>query len=160
MKFDVKMTTGILYDYMLRHAYTGLSGLLGTAAGVLFILSSFLKKTEMSWWYLTLGSIMILYIPLMLYISAKRQMRSNPAFGETLHYQIADDGITVSQKETEQTVSWDKMTKAVSTGKSIIVYTSDSSAFIFPRTDMGEMAGRVIELVSTHMPAKKVHIKY
>ena len=52
------------------------------------------------------------------------------------------------------------MYKAISTSKSIIVYTSKVSATIFPRKQLGEDVVKVIEMVSTHMPPKKVKIRY
>ena len=35
LEFDVKITSNILYDYMLRHTYSSLSGLMGSLVGVL-----------------------------------------------------------------------------------------------------------------------------
>ena len=51
------------------------------------------------------------------------------------------------------------MTKATSTGKSIILYTSPVNASIFPRADLKEKEVAVIEMISTHMPPKKVKIR-
>ena len=42
LEFDVKITSGILYDYMLRHTYYSLSGLIGTIAGALLIVCFFM----------------------------------------------------------------------------------------------------------------------
>ena len=44
VSFDVTMDSKILYDYMINHAYTGSSGILGTCFGVLGIL--FFLKTN------------------------------------------------------------------------------------------------------------------
>ena len=37
IEFDVKITTGILYDYMLQHTYSRLPGLMGSLVGVLML---------------------------------------------------------------------------------------------------------------------------
>ena len=37
LEFDVKITSGDLYDYMLRHTYHSAQGLLGTCVGALAI---------------------------------------------------------------------------------------------------------------------------
>ena len=39
MEFDVKVTAGALYDYLLYHTYTSFSGMLGTLAGVFLIMA-------------------------------------------------------------------------------------------------------------------------
>lgn len=158
LEFDVKITAGVLYDYMLRHAYSSFSGLLGTIVGALLIIVS--MKAENAALYLIAGFVILLYLPWTLFIRSRKQILANPAFKEALHYSLADDGITVSQKELAETIPWDTMYKAIATGKSVIVYTSKVNAFIFPRKDMGELTIQVIEAISTHMPPKKVNIRY
>ena len=37
IEFDVKITSNILYDYMLQHTYSRLPGLMGTLVGVLML---------------------------------------------------------------------------------------------------------------------------
>jgi len=85
---------------------------------------------------------------------------NNPAFKQPLHYVLDDEGITVSQGEVSQSQSWENMYKAISTNKSIIVYTSPVNATIFPRRAMGQDTVRYIEMICTHMPPAKVKIRY
>ena len=49
--------------------------------------------------------------------------------------------------------------KAVSTSKSIIVYTSAINATIFPKRELGDQKAALIQIISTHMPPSKVRIK-
>ena len=42
VSFDVKITPGVLYDYLLYHTYTGTTGLLGTIAGALLVAAYFM----------------------------------------------------------------------------------------------------------------------
>ena len=37
MEFDIKIESGDLYDYMLRHSYYSPAGILGSCFGALFI---------------------------------------------------------------------------------------------------------------------------
>ena len=157
MEFDVKITSGILYDYMLRHTYNSASGLIGTIVGVLFIFWFFARGGAI---FLIAGLVILLYLPWSLFLKAKQQVLNTPAFKEPLHYNLTEEGIEVSQGEEKQMQSWDSMYKAVSTGKSIIVYTSPVNASIFPRKDLGDMAANVIEMICTHMPPKKVKIRF
>lgn len=86
-------------------------------------------------------------------------MLANPAFKETLHYVLDDEGIHVSQGGTQEMQEWGNIVKAVSTGKSLIVYTSKVNACIFPKRDLGDMTAQVIQVLCTHLPAKKVKIR-
>ena len=156
LEFDVKMTAGALYDYMLRHTYYSASGLIGTIVGALLIVWFFYGGGAI---FLIAGVIILLYLPWTLFIKSRQQMLSTPAFKEPLHYKITEEGIEVSQGEEVQSQKWEDMYKAVSTPKSIIVYTSPVNASIFPKRDMGELTFQVIEMISTHMSPAKVKIR-
>ena len=81
-------------------------------------------------------------------------------FQEPLHYLLDEEGLTVSQGEEEGNMAWTDMYKAVSTNKSIILYTSPVNATIFPKRDLGDKKMAVIEMISTHMPPAKVKIRH
>ena len=83
----------------------------------------------------------------------------NPSFQKPLHYQLDDQGLTISQDEDSILYQWSDIQKAVSTGRSIIVYTSPVNATIFPKEQMGDKKAAVIEMISTHLPANKVKIR-
>lgn len=155
VEFDVKINAGVLYDYMLHHTYSGSAGILGSAVGALGIVAFFMNGYPL---YLILGVIILFYQPVSLYLRAKKQAL-NPVFKQPLHYKMTEEGVTVSQGETEQFQKWEDMFKAVSTGRSIILYTSRVNASIFPRTDLGQQQAEVIAMISTHMPPKKVNIR-
>lgn len=156
LEFDVKMTANVLYDYMLRHTYNSVSGLLGTMVGALMIVWF---AAEGGMLFLIAGIVILAYLPWTLFIKSRQQMLHTPAFKEPLHYKMTDEGVEVSQGEAVEFQKWEDMHKAVSTPKSLIVYTSKINASIFPKQDLGEMTPAVIEMISTHMPPAKVKIR-
>ena len=157
MEFDVKVTAWALYDYLLFHTYTSFSGMLGTLVGV-FLLMAFASTKYFI--YLIAGIVLIAYLPGALFLKAMQQVQNNPAFRNPLHYKMTEEGISVSQGENEEKQSWDSCVKAVSTGRSIILYTSRTAASIFPKKDLGDKKEALIQMISTHMPAKKVKIRF
>lgn len=156
IEFDVKMTTQAMYDYMLYHTFRSFSGILGEAVGVLLLAGFFVSKSPL---YLIAGLIVILYQPVALYFNAKKQVTLNPAFKNDLHFKLDETGVTVTVLEESESQEWKDMYKAVSTSKSIILYTNKASASIFPRTVLKEKEIDVIKMISTHMDPKKVNIK-
>lgn len=112
-----------------------------------------------TWIFIIGGILLLVYLPWTLFIKSKQQALSNPAFKEPLHYVLDDNGITISQGEVSTTQNWDDMVKAVSTSRSIIVYTSRVNATIFPKSQLGDRKAAVIEVISTHMPPDKVKIR-
>ena len=157
MEFDVKVTAWALYDYLLFHTYTSFSGMLGTLVGV-FLLMAFASTKYFI--YLIAGIVLIAYLPGALFLKAMQQVQNNPAFRNPLHYKMTEEGISVSQGENEETQSWESCVKAVSTARSIILYTSRTTASIFPKRDLGEKKEALIQMISTHMPPKKVKIRF
>ena len=77
----------------------------------------------------------------------------------SLHYKMTEEGVEVSQGEEVQSQKWEDMYKAVSTPRSLILYTSPVNASVFPRKDLGEKTFGVIQIISAHMPPKKVKIR-
>ena len=156
LEFDVKVTPGVLYDYMLFHTYTSASGLIGSAVGALMVVTFFMGYVVL---FLIGGAVILAYLPWTLFIKSRQQYLSNPAFKNPLHYQMDEKGVTVAQNGERQSQSWENMYKAVSTPRSLILYTSPVNASIFPKKDLGEKALSVTQMISTHMPPKKVKIR-
>ena len=157
IEFDVNIKSGDLFDYMLHHTYGSPSGLIGSVAGALMIVGYFAGASML---LLIAGIVVLAYLPITLFLKSKQQFLTNPAFKKPLHYRLTEEGIEVSQGEEVQKQKWEDMHKAVSTTKSLIVYTSPVNAAIFPKRDLGELTSGVIEIISTHMPPKKVKIRF
>lgn len=156
MELDVKIEAKDLYDYMLRHSYNSASGIIGSCFGAMLIVLAVMSG---QWLYLIFGVIMLLYLPWTLFIRSRQQILSNPGFQKPLHYLLDGQGITISQGEETVQYPWEELVKAVSTGRSIIVYTSKVNATIFPKKQLGEKLSAVVEMISTHMPPAKVKIR-
>ena len=157
IEFDVNMTAGDLFDYMLHHTYTSPSGLIGAVAGALMVVAGAYGAGALC---LIAGLVILAYLPVTLFLKSKQQFLTNPAFKKPLHYRLTEEGIEVSQGEEIQNGKWEDMHKAISTAKSLIVYTTPVNATIFPKRDLGEQAAAVIGIISTHMPVKKVKIRF
>ena len=155
-EFDVRITANILYDYMLHHTYSSLPGIMASMVGVLMLVLFASNRQPLC---LIIGAVILLYLPWTLFIKSRQQALSTPAFRKPLHYRLSDEGIEVSQDDTTEQMGWDGMVKAVSTLHSIVVYTTPVNACIFPKKDLGDNKYKVIEIISAHMPPKKVKIR-
>ena len=153
INLTVKIEAGDLYDYMLMHSYNSPAGLLGSTFGAVLIIFAFATT---QWIFAVLGVVMLLYLPWTLFVKSRRQILTNPSFQEPLRYTLDEEGLTVSQGEAQERMDWENMHKAVSTGRSIILYTSPVNATIFPKRQLGEEMTAFVVLISTHMPPKKV----
>ena len=157
LEFDVRMSSGVLYDYLLRHSYTSAVGLIGSCFGAFGIIVFFMRG---GWLYLIMGVIVLLYLPLTLFKRSKMVMLTNPSFKQPLKYRFYETGFTVSQDEAKSSIDWSGCTKAVSTKKSIIIYTGKNNASIFPREQIPGGAAELIGLIAKYMEPKRVKIRY
>lgn len=156
LELDVKITPNALYDYMLYHTYSGMSGLLSAVLGALLVILFFAGQSPI---YLVAGIVVLVYLPYTLFVRSRKQYLSNANFKEPLHFSFNDEGMSVTQGEISESLEWELMYKAVSTPGSIILYTSKVNASIFPKKDLGDKKALLIEMISTHMPPNKVKIR-
>lgn len=156
LNLTIKIEAGDLYDYMLMHSYNSPAGVLGSSFGAVLIIFALATR---QWMFIVLGAVMLLYLPWTLFIKSRRQILSNPSFQEPLQYTLDEEGLAISQGDVEEKMAWGDMHKAVSTGRSIILYTSRINATIFPKRQLGDQKTAVIEMISTHMSPAKVKIR-
>lgn len=159
IEFDVQMTTAKMYDYMLRHTFSSFSGIIGEMLGLLITAGFFSVEGDRKWLYLIFGLVLVVYQPVALYLRAKKQVASNEVFKSPLHYVLDETGITVQSGDNTDSLEWAKMYKAVSTMRSIIIYTTRVNACIFPKEDLGALKDDVVKFICTHMDPKQVNIK-
>lgn len=157
VEFDITVTCGSLYDYLLYYTYTSLQGLVGTAAGALFLVEYVYSRQII---FLICGVLILGYLPVSLYLRAKQQSL-NPVFKKPIHYKLTDEGIEISQGDEVQTQGWDVFYKAGATMGSLLLYTTKRHATIFPKNQLQKqnVQEKVMEMISTHMPPKKVNIR-
>lgn len=156
VSFDAQMTAAVLYDYQMHYAYTSASGLLGTCFGILGILL-YLRHRE-TILFLIIGILLILYLPVILKYRTFTAAKLNPVYRHPLHYVVNKQGITVSQGEVQETLPWDKCTKAITTPKSIVVYSGKKNATVFPKKDLGEKMPALIAVIAENMQPSQVKI--
>ena len=161
VKFEVQMTEKYMYDFMLYHNYTSMSGLLSAVAGVLCLVV-FLKQGDMqsSIVWLVCAILFLVVSPYTMKTRAKAQVRNTEMFQKPLEYELTEEGITVRQDDQEMTNAWMDFTKAVSTQKSVLLYLGRVRALVLPKECMGEQYEDVIKMIHTHMPPAKVKIRH
>ena len=163
VKFNVKMTEEYMAHFMLYHNYTSFNGIFGLLlgiAGLIMAIKSFVEgDTQMMGIGFVVAVLFLFVTPSTTKSRAKMQVQNSKMFQKPLEYELTEDGITVRQDGVEATNKWDEFAKVISTKKIVVVYVNRVRALIFPRECMGEQYGAVVEMIRTHMPAKRVKIK-
>ncbi len=141
IEFDVRLTAGDLYAFLMHHTYFSFSGISSLFASICCLVILALRFPSLSTagrlLFLALGALFTLVQPIMLYFKAKRQARQNKNISSALRYTLTEDGITVAQGEQEGSIKWRDVRRRVQTGRAIYLYTSPVRAFIFPADQCG-----------------------
>ena len=156
VEVDVKLSPNDLYDYNLRHTYTSMAGILATLVGAVGALYGFYKSY---WLLMIVGVILVFYTPIMLLLKSRQAFALSPSLKNTLHYMMDENGLTISQGESSVTYTWDEIVKAVSTSRSIIVYTGKYNATIIPKKQVQDSLSIIIETISKNLDPKKNKIR-
>lgn len=161
--FSVQMKAMDLFRFKMYHVYHGFSGLFGVCLALvaaIMLITGFKDMMAQS------RAVMILIIvwfviidPLRFLTSSKSQIKLNKVYRKPLHYLIDQNGITVSQEETTQTLEWERFVKIVETGTQYIVYSSKIHAFIFPKRELGDQCGLLRNVLLSYGGANKVKMK-
>lgn len=161
-KFDIKVTTGDMYRFMMYHAYHGFSGPFSVAAGAALIIYYIVNRaggTENVWMYLAFGILFLLYQPWTLYTRAAKQVKLSAVFKKPLTYLVSEEGITVKQEENSNQIGWESVYKVRETARSIFVYTSSRNAYIWVKDQMGKKEPEVRGLIKQFVPERKRKLK-
>ena len=156
VRLNVKINAKDIYDYMLYHQYNSAAGLIGSGVGALMVVAFFMNRHFI---FLIAGVVILLYLPCTLFLKSRQQALLNPVFQQEMEYVLNGEGLTIRQGDAEETQGWEQMYKAVSTSKSIIIYTSPVNATIIPKRCMEDFKMDVIRVICVNMPAKKVKIR-
>ena len=153
---DVKIGKADLYDYNLKYTYGKAVNIIAEIVGLVAVVYGIYSE---NYALAVMGAVVVVYLPVTLWVRSAQVASLSPAFKHPLHYRLDDEGLSVSQGENEETIKWSDCVKAVSTSRSILVFTSSTGATIFPRAQLGDKIPLIIQCISKNMAPDKVFIK-
>ena len=163
VKFDVKITSKVMFDFLLYHTYTSVMGIIGVVFGMVnltlgirYIVEGDSKGSMM---YFIFAGIFLFAMPVYLRWNADKQVSSSKVFKNPITYEMTDEGVQASQQDKGELIPWSDFIRVISTKGNIVLYQSRNRAVILPREDMGVQQDAVIEMISTHVTPSRVKIR-
>lgn len=164
VKFDVKMTQKALFDFTLHTSYTSIGGIAGVVLGGagLVMAINHIAAGDMSGAspFVLIALFFLVGNPITMWSRCANQVLKTPMFQKPISYELTEEGVLISQDDQSVLNEWQNFEKAISTNKSIILYVTKVRALIFPRESLGEQYAAAVQMISTHMPPKKVKIRH
>ena len=103
--------------------------------------------------------IFIGYIPVTLWTKAKLALKSNKVLADTLHYEVSEDGIRVTQGEESGELPWKQIYKMISTRNNVLIYSGRKNAYIIPKSQLDGQYDRLAELANDRLEKFRVKMK-
>lgn len=150
IEFDVNLTERDMYRFSMYHNYTSFQGIFSILIAIAAFVAAVVTRSEVTVGYTVLyvvfGILFLVYVPVSLKLSTKRQYKLSEQLRNTLHYQIDDTGITVSQNGESATLPWEQVYKVTATKHNVLIYSTRINAYIIPRTALGDKAADLQKL--------------
>lgn len=159
VKLSIKIKSSDMHHFLVWQNYRSFSGLFGvfcSTVAVIYLLCTFRDNGSASNIILGLiGALFLIVQPIQLKLSSVQKVQMVPMFKEPLEYTLNEEGIKVQQKEEEAQIIWEDVSKVSESTKSIFLYTSPISAFIFPKEQYPEQIESVKEIIREHVKEEK-----
>lgn len=163
IKFEVKMTQKIMYNFLMNHTYRSAAGTMGILFGLgAFVVMGVTWGNVPGWQSVAdfaFGLWFLVYQPVSLYMRAAKQVKLNPTFKKPVTYIINEEGITSRQEDKEAKIAWEDLWKVTETKLSLLAYTGKRYSFVLPKECLGDQYETAVKLIREHMDASRVTIK-
>lgn len=151
--FDIKITNRDMYNFLMYHSYHSFTGGFSIAAGAALLAYDVwcrMQGSGSSVLYPFFGILFLIYQPWTLFISSAKQVTTNPVFSKPIHYELSENGITVSQDGQTTEIGWDGVFRIREGRRSILVYTGKKNACIWPKSQLGDQKETVKQLLADY----------
>lgn len=164
MKIIVKMKNEFIYDLLLFHTYSKLSGFLINVLGLAVIITGGLLlgineiKLSQAILYILAGFLFLSYTPFTLKMKAK-QMMEEDRYQSEIAYAFNEEGINEELLGKTNSYAWSQVEKAISTPKDIAFYVGKEEALIVPKESFGDNFMPVMKLIAENVTRDKIYIR-
>ena len=158
VKFSVQVTVKDMFAFLMHHSYRGgslIADAIVTFGAIGLLVAGFGKGDPVKTVALIFVAMLFTVIhPLQLYSKARKQVKNNEVFKKPLEYVLNEEGITLSQGEQNQSITWEDVYQVKEYKSQILVYTGRVYAFIWPKSALTMCETEVKELFKTHLSEK------
>ena len=163
LKFDITLTAEDMYRFNMYQTYSGFHGWFSIAFSILIFVVAGVTRGKIEAAYTAVdsvfGIVFLVYPPVSLYLRSKRTLAMSEVLRGTLHYEVDEEGLHVSQKEESALLPWEQIYKMVATKHTVLVYSSRINAYVIPRAQLGESYAALQTQAAAHLPAYRLKMK-
>lgn len=163
VSFDVRLQPKDLFRFYMYQSYTTTQGPISIILLLVMLVMAVISFRDQQIYtgilYIGLGILFVAYIPLSLWRKAHSILKTNQVLSGTLHYQVSDEGIKVSQDDDEGMMEWNLVYKIVGGKNQVLIYSNRINAYVIPREQLGEDYGTFKEIARKNLEKCRFRLK-
>ena len=90
---------------------------------------------------------------------SKSNLKKNQVLANTLHFDISEEGIRVSQNGDSGELMWDQIYKMITVKNLILIYTNRVNAYILPIEQIGRQYSNLRKLAMEQLEKCRVRMR-
>lgn len=162
-EFETRICTDDIVDFQLYHLYHSFPEVFKIM--FFFVIFEFFaicfKNTNMfvALLFAVVGVFWAISVPYRVIKETKKQMKNVDSINQPIRFVITEDGIQFGQNGVKEEKTWNDVSKVKCTHKNLIIYISDSTAYIIPLVSIGNQADQLITIAERKLRSYQLGIK-
>lgn len=163
-EFDVKLSAQDLFGFNMYQTYLGgVHGAVSILMALVFWISAgfTLRQGQVGYGvlYIAAGVLFLVYMPVSLWLRSKKTILTNKVLSQTLHYEVSDECIKVTQGEETGELPWNLVYKIIANDKRILIYSNRINAYVVPREQIGKQYDTFVQIASKQLESYRLKVK-
>ena len=163
IEFDIKLESKDMYRFNMYQMYSGFHGIFSIVIAVLAFAMAVMTYGEVTMTYTLIyslfGVLFLIYMPVTLWMRSKHSLAASEVLKNTLHYQMDEEGVHVSQGEDSALLPWNQIYRMTATKHNVLIYSSRTVAYVVPKSQIGDAYSKMAELANRKLEKYRVKMK-
>ena len=142
----------LLYDKLSTKILTGIGVLL-----LVFNVSAMIYEKQSSLSQLLSPAILLVFLPLVTYFTAKRNYAANKRISENIEYIFGEESLDIKGESFNTQLTWDKIYKVTQSTNWILIWHTSQSANPLPKRDVWDEQRELLKnILDSHKVKNKL----
>uniref|UniRef100_UPI004056D3F5 YcxB family protein n=1 Tax=Agathobacter sp. TaxID=2021311 RepID=UPI004056D3F5 len=163
VEFDVNLDQTHIFKFNMYQTYKSTQGMLSLVLPAIIFFRLYMNYESMGMDQilinLGLGILFLVYVPISLWLRAKKALKKNSVLASTLHFAFTEQSICVTQGEDKAEFKWENIYRMVSTKNLVLIYTNRVNAYVIPKLQMGMEYVKLAELAKSQLDKSRVRLR-
>lgn len=163
VEFDVNLEQKHIFKFNMHQAYRSVQGILSLVIPILIFTRLYTNYQQMAtdqiFIHIGLGVLFLVYVPVSLWLGAKKALQKNSVLASTLHFEFTESMIRVTQGQDKAEFKWENIYKMISTKDLVLIYTNRIHAYVIPKLQIEKNYIELVKLANKQLDKNRVRLR-